>query len=246
MTDRLHGKVVIVTGGTRGMGEAIVRGIAAEGGRVVFGGRDESAGQAITSDIGEAALYVRQDVAVEGDWQAIVLAATARFKRIDGLVNNAGMLLAGPLEQISLDQAQQVILTNQIAILMGMKHVVGPMRSVGGGSIVNIGSIAVRRGMPGIVHYSGTKAAVSGMSRSAAAEFAHDNIRVNVVHPGPFETQMMQQARGDNEPATEAKLPPLGRIAQPPEIVGAVIYLLSDESGFVTGAEIDVNGGVAL
>ena len=143
----------IVTGGTRGIGEAIVRGIVAEGGRVVFGGRDEAAGSAISRELGNQAYFVRQDVALEDDWRKIVAVALQAFGRINGLVNNAGSMGQHGVSEITMDLAQSLFATNQLAVLLGIKHVVGPMRSIGSGSIVNIGSVAVRRGMAGISAY---------------------------------------------------------------------------------------------
>lgn len=246
MAQRLENKVILVSGGTRGLGEAISRAIVSEGGNVVFGGRDEQSGTAIARSLGERARFVRQDVTVEDDWQAMCRLATEQFQHIDGLVNNAGMLIIESLEASTLESAQRIIATNQLAVLFGMKAVVGAMREGGGGSIVNIGSVAVRRGLPSLVSYSGTKAAVVGMSRAAAAELAADNIRVNVINPGPFETEMMEQSRREKGSVENARITPLGRLGDPREIAGTVVMLLSDESRFMTGAQIDVDGGSSL
>jgi 3alpha(or 20beta)-hydroxysteroid dehydrogenase len=246
MAGRLSGKVAIVTGGTRGMGEAIVRGIVAESGKVVFGGRDEAAGNAIASDLGNGAYFVRQDVALEEDWRKIVAAALQKFGRINGLVNNAGSMGQHGVSEITMDLAQSLFATNQLAVLLGIKHVVGPMRSIGSGSIVNIGSVAVRRGMARISAYSGVKSAVSGITRSTAMELAPENIRVNAIHPGTFDTRMLAESMGADALAYAADVTPMNRAGNPREMTGPVVFLLSDESSYVTGAELPVDGGLSL
>jgi 3alpha(or 20beta)-hydroxysteroid dehydrogenase len=243
---RLSETVAIVTGGTRGIGEAIVRGIVAEGGRVVFGGRDEAAGSAISRELGNQAYFVRQDVALEDDWRKIVAVALQAFGRINGLVNNAGLMAQHAVAETTLDLAQSLFATNQLSVLLGIKHVVGPMRSIGSGSIVNIGSVAVRRGMAGISAYSGAKSAVSGITRSAAMELAAENIRVNAIHPGTFDTRMLAESMGADALEYAADVTPMHRAGNPREMVGPVVFLLSDDGSYVTGAEIPVDGGLSL
>lgn len=243
MPSRLDGQVIIVTGGTRGMGEATVRGIVEGGGQVVFGGRDVVAGEALALELGENAMFVRQDTADEADWVAIVKTAVQAFGRIDGLVNNAGMMGKNPIAETDMALAAELVATNQTAILLGMKHVVPAMRRAGGGSIVNIGSVAVGRGMALISAYSGTKGAVAAISRSAAAELGPDGIRVNTVHPGPIATRMLDDSMGPNAQELIAELTPLGRVGQPSEIAAPVIFLLSADSSYMTGAELAVDGG---
>jgi 3alpha(or 20beta)-hydroxysteroid dehydrogenase len=246
MKQRFEDTVTIVTGGTRGMGEALVRGLVAEGGRVVFGGRDEVAGSAIDRELRGRAIYVRQDVGNEDDWKEVVSVALEITGTIDGLVNNAGLMGHNPVAETSMDLLAKLVSTNQTAVLLGIKHVVGPMRAAGRGSIVNTGSVVVRRGMAFVSAYSGAKAAVAGITRSAAMELAPDNIRVNAVHPGFFATQMLIDGVGDEGMAVGTATTPLGRVASADEIVGPVLFLLSDESSFVTGAELDVDGGLSL
>lgn len=227
------------------MGEAIVRGLVAEGARVVFGGRDEKAGCLLQEELGDAALYVRQDVSVEEDWAQLVGTTLSIANRIDGLVNNAGLMGYNAVAETSVELHTQLVATNQTAVLVGIKHVVGPMRAAGRGSIVNIGSATARRGMAQVSAYSGVKAAVAGITRAAAMELAPDNIRVNAIHPGAFATQMLTSA-GDDAIAMAAAATPLGRVGHPSEMAGPVLFLLSDESSYVTGAELDVDGGTSL
>jgi 3alpha(or 20beta)-hydroxysteroid dehydrogenase len=246
MSRRLEGKTIIVTGGTRGMGEAIVRGVVAHGGNAVFGGRDSDAGQAIERELGASARFFRLDVRSEADWRAIVAGALEIFGSVDGLVNNAGAMGKNPLAETSLDMATDIVMTNQIAVLLAIKHVVGPMRRAGKGSIVNIGSIAAHRAFSGLSAYSGTKAAVAGITRAAAMELAAEQIRVNTIHPGTFDTQMLTDNMGAEGAAYGAEVTPLKRVGQPSEMVGPVVFLLSDDASFVTGAELAVDGGLAL
>jgi 3alpha(or 20beta)-hydroxysteroid dehydrogenase len=246
MAGRLEGKVAIVTGGTRGMGEAEVRGLAAEGAKVVFGGRDEQAGHRIASEIGDSVLYVHQDVGVEDDWRRITSAALERFGAITSLVNNAGMQSISPVAAMQVEELDRLYRTNQLGPLLGLKHVVGPMRTAGAGSVVNIGSPAGVKGLVNIAGYAGTKAAMSGITKSAAVELAPDRIRVNLVIPGFFDTKVLSDATGGKGAELGARFTPLGRTAQPSEIVGTIIYLLSDDSLFVTGTEIRVDGGYTV
>jgi 3alpha(or 20beta)-hydroxysteroid dehydrogenase len=243
---RFEDTVTIVTGGTRGMGEAVVRGLVAEGGRVVFGGRDEARGSAIEGELEGAAKFVRHDVGDEESWKDVVRVALDITGRIDGLVNNAGLMGQNPVAETSIELLAKLVSTNQTAVLLGIKHVVGPMRAVGRGSIVNIGSVVVRRGMALVSAYSGAKAAVAGITRSVAMELASDRIRVNAIHPGFFATQMLTDSMGEEGMVIGAETTPLGRVATTDEMVGPVLFLLSDESSFVTGAELDVDGGLSL
>jgi 3alpha(or 20beta)-hydroxysteroid dehydrogenase len=246
MTNRLDGKVVIVTGATRGMGEAIARGIVANGGKVVLGGRGAAQGRAVADSLGGNAIFSQLDVGNEADWEAVTTLTLQRFGKIDGLVNCAGVMGKNPLAETSVELLYSLISTNQIGVLLGIKHCVPAMRVAGGGSIVNIGSIGALRGMADISGYSGTKAAVSGISRSAAMELASANIRVNTIHPGVFATQMLDESMGSEGEIYGAKVTPLGRVGQPHEMAGPVVFLLSDESSFVTGSTLSVDGGLSL
>lgn len=243
---RFDDSTTIVTGGTRGMGEAIVRGLVAEGGRVVFGGRDEAAGQALADELGPTVRFIRMDVGDEAGWLQAVGLALGWSGRIDGLVNNAGLMGQNPIADTNPEMLARLVATNQTAILLGLKHVVGPMRSAGRGSIVNIASVAALRGMAGISAYSGVKAAVAGITRAAAAELGPDQIRVNVIHPGPFATRMLSESMGEKGLEYAKTMVPLGRAGQPSEMIGPVLFFLSDESSYVTGAQLSVDGGLAL
>ena len=246
MARRLDGKVAIVTGGTRGMGEAMVRALLAEGAQVVFGGRNEDAGRRIADELGSNALYVPQDVAKEDDWRRIASQALDRFGRITSLVNNAGMQINSPIADMEQDALDRLYRVNQLGPLLGIKHVVPALRAAGSGSIVNIGSPAGVKGLATITAYAGTKAALSGITKSAAVELAAEQIRVNIVIPGFFDTEMLAEITGGRAARIGSAVTPMKRIAQPHEITGAILYLLSDDSLFVTGTEIRVDGGYTV
>ncbi len=243
MDQRLAGRVVIVSGGTRGMGEAVVRGIIRHGGKAAFGGRDEAAGRKIAQDLGGNALFVPQDVSLAADWDNIVAQTLARFGHVSGLVNNAGYSVSAPIAQVTDAQIHQIIGVNQIGVLLGMRAVLAAMSANGSGSIVNIASAAGVKAHPGVNAYAGAKAAVIGMSRSAAVELAPRNIRVNAIIPGFFATRLLDESSHGSGRERGARVTPLRRTAAPEEMVGPVVFLLSDESSFVTGAQLAVDGG---
>jgi 3alpha(or 20beta)-hydroxysteroid dehydrogenase len=244
MSLTLDKQVIVVSGGTRGMGEASVRGLVASGAQVVFGGRDEAAGKAIEASLGGQARFAKLDVAREQDWENIFRLAKTQFGPVTGLLNNAGLLLQKAITDVTVSELEQLMRVNQIGVLLGMKHAVPAMREAGHGSIVNIGSVGAHKGFPGISAYSGSKAALVGITLSAALELAPDRIRVNIIHPGPFETSMLKQSLAGS--AVDGRVTPLNRVGQPREIAALVVYLLSDDSSFVTGAQIAMDGGQSV
>ena len=243
---RLAGKVAIITGAAQGMGEAHARTFVREGANVVLTDLNEERGQTIARELGDAALFVKQDVAVADDWASVVVAAEERFGSISVLVNNAGVI--GPVRGLlDFDEADflQVCAINQLGVFLGMKAVVPSMIANRGGSIVNISSIA---GMLGTKEssnaaYCASKWAVRGMSKLIAAQHGRDGIRVNSVHPGYILTPMMIAAT-DEHGGGAAEAIPLGRMAQPAEVSNVVLFLASDEASFVSGAEHVVDGAM--
>ncbi len=244
MTGRVEGKVVLITGGARGQGEAEARLLTAEGARVVIGDVLDEPGSKLASEIGDAALYTHLDVTSGSDWDAAVAKAVEHFGRLDGLVSNAGILRFAPIEQMSIEEYRQVIDVNQIGCFLGLKAAIPALRAAGGGSIVNISSIGGLEGIPGLSAYVSSKFAVRGMTKVAALELGHDGIRVNSVHPGGVDTPMvsLQDIPEDLEDSGYASQP-IQRIGRPEEVAQLVLFLISEESSYCTGSEFVIDGG---
>ena len=242
---RVSGKVVIVTGAARGQGEAEARMFAAEGAKVLMGDVLDDKGNAVAKDIGADARYVHLDVSSETDWAAAIAVALEWGGRVDGLVNNAAIIRPAAIEDTSLADYMSVINVNQVGTFLGMKSVIAPMKKAGGGSIVNISSIDGILSKNGLISYSASKFAIRGMTKTAALEWGRFGVRVNSVHPGGVNTVM---GNPFNEPALE-KMPyqfqAIPRIGYPDEIAASVLFLISDEASYITGAELSVDGGWA-
>jgi 3alpha(or 20beta)-hydroxysteroid dehydrogenase len=239
---RLDGKVAIITGAARGQGEAHARAFVAEGACVVLGDVLDDRGAAVAADLGKAASAVHLDVRDEGQWAAAVDGAIARYGRLDVLVNNAGILRRAPLVDTTLSAYREVIEVNQVGCFLGMRAVVPTMAAAGAGSIVNTSSAVGLEGGSGVFAYAASKAAIRSMTESAAIELGPLGIRVNSIHPGGVDTEMVHPP--GTELATEplARLP-LRRLARPEEIAPLAVFLASDESSYCTGGAFVVDGG---
>ena len=239
---RFDNKVVLVTGAARGQGEAEVRLFHAEGARVVIADVLDDEAARLAAELGEAALAVHLDVADAAQWAAAIETTLARFGRLDVLVNNAGILRWGRLEDMSLEEYLQVIGVNQTGCWLGMKAVLPALKAAGGGAIVNISSVAGIQAIGGASAYTASKFAVRGMSKSAALEFGRYNIRVNSVHPGGIDTPMVQTPDRDLDEAYRQL--PIARIGTPAEVARLVAFLASDEASYCTGGEFAIDGGM--
>ncbi len=241
---RLNGKIILISGGARGQGAAEARRCVAEGARVVIGDLLDDAGNALAAELNGAAVYVHQDVTKEADWDAALQAAEA-MGGLHGLINNAGIYQPKRLMDTDAELFERHMRVNQLGCFLGMKAVVPLMEKSGGGSIVNISSTAGLRGSPGAIAYSATKWALRGMTKAAAVDLAPRKIRVNSVHPGPIDTDMLK-VRTAEENEQRLQFVPMKRMGTADEIASLVVYLLSDESGYVTGAEVAIDGGSTL
>lgn len=243
---RLSGKVAVITGAAQGMGEAHARVFIREGASVILTDVNQAKGEALARKLGDKAMFITHDVASAADWATVIALGEAQFGRVTVLVNNAGVI--GPVQNLlsfSEDDFLKVCAINQLGVFLGMKAVLPSMIASGGGSIVNISSIA---GMLGTressnAAYCASKWAVRGMSKLIAAQHGKDGIRVNSVHPGYILTPMMVAAT-DAEGGGAAEAIPLGRMAQPEEVSNVVLFLASDEASFVSGAEHVVDGAM--
>lgn len=237
---RLDGKIAIITGAARGQGAAEARLFAAEGARVVLADVLDDEGEAVAAEIGDAAVYTHLDVTDEPQWQAAVALAEDRFGPVTVLVNNAGILLFQPLDKTDLADFDRVMRVNVQGVFLGMKSVTPSMTTAGGGSIVNISSTAGLQGLPHLGAYVASKWAVRGLTKTAAIDLGHKNIRVNSVHPGGIDTPMVAGTSGD---APFYKRLPVPRMGSADEAARAVLFLASDEASYIAGAELAVDGG---
>lgn len=239
---QVAGKVVIVSGATRGLGAAFAARIIDEGGSVVVADVLDDEGRATAEKLGARARYAHLDVTDRQQWQDAVDLTVSEFGRVDGLVNNAGISAGQYIEHETAENFRRVLDINLTGVFNGIQAVIAPMRAAGGGSIVNISSAAGLMGLALTAGYGASKWGVRGLTKIAAVELGTDKIRVNSVHPGMTYTPMtadlgIQQGDG-NYPNT-----PMARVGVPEEIAGAVSFLLSDAAAYVTGAELAVDGG---
>ena len=245
---RLNGKVAIVSGGARGQGATEAKMFAREGAKVVLGDVLDEEGEQVEAQINESggtATYVHLDVTREGDWRSAVDTAIDRYGKLDILVNNAGILISKGLEDTTVEDWDRIMEINAKGVFLGTKQAIPAMRRAGGGSIINISSTAGLVGSPnGSPSYTATKGAVRLLTKSTAIQYAKEGIRCNSVHPGPIDTEMIRHTLTDPT-RLEQRMQrlPLGRVGTPEDIAYGVLYLASDESSFVTGSELVIDGG---
>jgi cyclopentanol dehydrogenase len=246
---KLDGKVALISGGARGQGAAEAETFAREGAKVVFGDIRDVEGEKVEATIrasGGDATYLHLDVTSEADWQRAVKTAVDRHGKLDILINNAAIVIPRvPIEERTAADWDRVMAVNAKGVFLGTKHAIPAMRRAGGGSIVNISSVA---GIGQSLHqepaYAASKGAIRIFTKVTASQHAKDGIRCNSVHPGPVDTEMFHAAFQDKE-AMERRLQrvPLRRMGTVAEIVSAVLYLASDEASYITGSELVIDGG---
>ncbi len=241
---RLDGKVAIVTGGAQGQGAAIVRAYVAEGARTVIADIAKDEGQALADELGPGAHFLHHDVSDAASWTAVVEETGTRFGPVSILANNAGILRFGDIERQGPDEVELLWRINQLGCFLGMQAVTRTMRKNGGGSIINASSVEGLAGMAGCTAYAATKWAIRGMTKCAAMELGPKGIRVNSVHPGMIDTPMTRVHGGDAAMEFGASKVPLRRVGQPEDIAPVYVFLGSEESAYINGAEIAVDGGV--
>ena len=242
--NRFNGKVFLISGGARGLGSAQARGLVAEGGRVVIGDVLTKEGLALAAELGSSCVFEPLDVTDESHW-ARAVAAAERLGQLHGLVNNAGVYTPVPMMDTSAAEFERHTRVNQLGTFLGMKAVVPAFERTGSGAIVNMSSTVALRSAPNAIAYTASKWAVRGMTKAAALELAPKNIRVNSVHPGPIDTNMLD-VRTREENLRRVQQVPMKRLGTKEEIAGLVLFLLSDASAYMTGSELAMDGGAAL
>jgi NAD(P)-dependent dehydrogenase (short-subunit alcohol dehydrogenase family) len=246
---RLDGKVTLISGGARGQGAREAEVFAAEGAKVVFGDVLDQEGRAVAERItatGGDAVYVHLDVTKDADWQQAVDLAESRYGRLDVLINNAGIARPENVEDTTEELWERVMSINTTGVFLGTRKAIPAMRRAGGGSIINLSSVAglVGRRWAGAA-YSASKGAVRIFSKATAVQYAPDKIRCNSIHPGPIQTLMLGVT--DDDPALMAARTaeiPLGRIGTTDDVANGALFLASDESSWITGIELTIDGGI--
>ena len=241
--NRLDGKVALITGGARGQGAAEAQLFIEAGAQVVITDILDAEGAATAERLGDACTFLHHDVSSEAEWTSVVEAVMAQHGHIEVLVNNAGIFVTKGLQDTSMELWNQMLAINQTGVFLGMKTVAPVMKENGVGSIINISSIAGMKSAAGAHAYAATKWAVRGMSKSAAVELGPSGIRVNSVHPGIIDTDMLQQFGPGVRERLETQIP-MERVASADEVALLVQFLASDDSSYCTGQEFVVDGGI--
>ena len=250
---RLEGRVALITGGARGMGAAEAKLFSREGAKVVIADILEDEGRQTEAEINETggdAIFIKLDVSQQSDWDAAIERTVEQFGKLDVIVNNAGIASGFTIEETTVEHWDQIMDVNAKGVFLGTKAAIAQMLSQdGGGSIINISSVSGMIGQKGVsAAYNASKGAVRIFTKSAAVQYASDGIRVNSIHPGgtvtPMTQQVWQGSEIDDDGFVLAPEIPLGRAAKPEEIAYGALYLASDDSSYVTGAELVIAGGV--
>jgi 3alpha(or 20beta)-hydroxysteroid dehydrogenase len=241
---QLSGKVALVTGGSRGMGECTVRRLHAEGATVIAADILDDEGKALADELGDGVTYVHHDVSDEHGWIDLVADIERQHGKLDVLVNNAGILLFNAITDTPLEELRKVLDVNLIGVFLGMKHAIPAMKRAGGGSVVNLSSTEGLGGTLFCGAYTASKFAVRGVTKVAAIENGKEGVRVNSVHPGGIDTPMTRAVMGEEGRDYVAKrVAGLKRMGTADEVAKVIVFLASDASSYCTGAEFVVDGG---
>lgn len=241
---RVQDKVVLITGGARGLGASHVRRFVKEGAKVIFTDILVKEGQSLAKELGDNVAFIKHDVVNEAEWNHVVSEAEDKFGPINILVNNAGIAPNKPLEDTTEEEYRKVIEVNQLSAFLGMKTVLPSMRKTENGSMINVSSLAGLIASRNQIAYVASKFAVRGMTKAAAIEFGEYGIRVNSIHPGIIESPMTTSSEMQAMLAEISKTIPLGRVAKPEEVSNLILFLASDESSYSTGSEFVIDGGL--
>ena len=244
---RLNDKAVLISGGARGMGSVEAKLFCSEGASVIIGDILEDEGRKIEAEINESGgvcIFVRLDVTSEEDWESAVNLAVERFGKLDILINNAGIFPMESIENTTVESWDRVMDVNAKGVFLGTKAAIPAMRTSGGGSIINLSSIAGLVGSAYSASYNATKGAVRLLTKSTAIQYAKDGIRANSIHPGLIDTLMASELLSDPElQVKRLASTPMGRTGTAEEIAYGALFLASDESSFITGSELVIDGG---
>ncbi len=240
--NRLDNKIAIITGAAQGMGASHARMFAAEGAKVVLTDVQQEAGQSLADEIGEQAVFVKQDVSSSSDWDAVCAVTKDRFGIPNVLVNNAGLYFIGQVDEADPEQVKKLLEVNVFGAWLGISKLAPLMRQAGGGSIINLSSLAGMRGIPWHAIYGASKWAVRGLTKTAAYDLGGEGIRVNAILPGAITNTGMSGTLDEDQLAAI----PMHRSGQPEEVSQLAVFLASDESAYITGADHVIDGGRSL
>ncbi len=248
---RVAGKVAIVTGGASGMGKADAQLLVAQGAKVVVADLNEADGQAVATALGDNAVFMRLNVSDEDNWKTVIADTVAKFGKLDILVNNAGIIALGTIVDTTLESWRLVNSVNSDGVFLGCKHAIPAMAESGGGSIVNMSSVAAIQGQSFVAAYSASKGAVRALTKSIAmyCKEQKNGIRCNSIHPDGVKTPMVVKVATGKETATQEDLDEIGKfgnMCDPEDIANLVLYLVSDESRFVNGAEMLIDNASTI
>ena len=248
---RVADKVAIITGAASGMGKADAQLLVKEGAKVVLADLDDAQGQVVADELGENAIYLHLDVTDEENWKSVVAQTVKAFGKLDILVNNAGMMIMGNVVEADLESYRKINAVNNEGVFLGCKHAIPAMVESGGGSIINMSSVAALHGMSFFAAYSASKGAVMALTKSVAmyCKEQKNGVRCNSVHPDGVKTPMVAKVATGKDTATEQEIEEVGKLAnmcEPGDIANLVLYLASDESSFVNGAEMVIDNAATI